>query len=388
MPVIQSTLDTAGEAFQRNRAHMLGLIQRLRSLEARARDASAKAKPLFDKRGQLLPRERIATTARCGRAVAGAVLPGGLPSRHARPRGFHSRRRDDLRHRLRRRRARHGRGERLRHRRRRLSSAGCREDAARAGHRAREQAAFPAPGRVGGRQPAQVPGGVLHRRRRAVLQPRAAVGRRDSGRHRGARVVDRRRRVHARPVRLRRHGARPRQGVSRRTAAAQGRDRRDRHRRGARRRGHAHARVRSGRVSGRGRLRRGAPGARGGRAAGMGRGAAARRQAAALPGGGVARRHARGLPQAGGHARSHRALCRRLRLPRFQARLRSRDGVRARRSAGHARGHRDQQRPARPGRRRTRPRTSSRPAARPGCRSCTCRTPPATSSARLPRKPA
>jgi len=60
MPVIESTLDTAGEAFQRNRAHMLGLIERLRTLEARARDASAKAKPLFDKRGQLLPRERIA----------------------------------------------------------------------------------------------------------------------------------------------------------------------------------------------------------------------------------------------------------------------------------------------------------------------------------------
>ena len=60
MPVIQSTLDTAGEAFQRNRAHMLGLVERLRTLEARARDASARAKPLFDKRGQLLPRERIA----------------------------------------------------------------------------------------------------------------------------------------------------------------------------------------------------------------------------------------------------------------------------------------------------------------------------------------
>ena len=60
MPVIQSTLDTASEAFQRNRAHMQALVERVRSLEARARESSAKAKPLFDKRGQLLPRERIA----------------------------------------------------------------------------------------------------------------------------------------------------------------------------------------------------------------------------------------------------------------------------------------------------------------------------------------
>ena len=60
MPAIQSKLDTSGEAFQRNRASMLALVAQLRSLETRASDASAKAKPLFDKRGQLLPRERIA----------------------------------------------------------------------------------------------------------------------------------------------------------------------------------------------------------------------------------------------------------------------------------------------------------------------------------------
>jgi geranyl-CoA carboxylase beta subunit len=60
MPAIQSKLDTAGEAFQRNRAAMLALVAQLRSLETRASEASAKARPLFDKRGQLLPRERIA----------------------------------------------------------------------------------------------------------------------------------------------------------------------------------------------------------------------------------------------------------------------------------------------------------------------------------------
>ncbi len=46
-------------ALQRRTA-MLERIAQLRALEQRAADASAKAKPMFDKRGQLLPRERIA----------------------------------------------------------------------------------------------------------------------------------------------------------------------------------------------------------------------------------------------------------------------------------------------------------------------------------------
>jgi geranyl-CoA carboxylase beta subunit len=60
MAAIESRLDTASEAFRRNREHMLGLIARLRARETRTRDESAKGKPLFDKRHQLLPRERIA----------------------------------------------------------------------------------------------------------------------------------------------------------------------------------------------------------------------------------------------------------------------------------------------------------------------------------------
>jgi len=60
MPAIESRLVPSDAAFVANRAHMLDLIGALRALEARTRDASAKAKPLFDKRGQLLPRERIA----------------------------------------------------------------------------------------------------------------------------------------------------------------------------------------------------------------------------------------------------------------------------------------------------------------------------------------
>ena len=60
MPAIQSRASTTSSAFATNRDHNLGLIARLRQLEARTREASSKAKPLFDKRGQLLPRERIA----------------------------------------------------------------------------------------------------------------------------------------------------------------------------------------------------------------------------------------------------------------------------------------------------------------------------------------
>src|SRR6187455_2991113 len=60
MPAIQSKLDPNSGAFQSNRKRMLELVSLLRDLEKRTRDKSEEAKPLFDKRGQLLPRERIA----------------------------------------------------------------------------------------------------------------------------------------------------------------------------------------------------------------------------------------------------------------------------------------------------------------------------------------
>jgi geranyl-CoA carboxylase beta subunit len=60
VPAIESKIDVNGEAFQGNRARMLALIDTLRALETRTRDKSAQAKPLFDRRGQLLPRERVA----------------------------------------------------------------------------------------------------------------------------------------------------------------------------------------------------------------------------------------------------------------------------------------------------------------------------------------
>src|SRR5437764_3503858 len=60
MPVIDSTIAPASDAFRANRDGMLALIARMRALEARTRTASAVAKDRFHRRGQLLPRERVA----------------------------------------------------------------------------------------------------------------------------------------------------------------------------------------------------------------------------------------------------------------------------------------------------------------------------------------
>ena len=60
MPVFDSSINPQGEAFATNREHMLRLLSEVRALEQRTRDRSAQSRPLFDKRGQLLPRDRIA----------------------------------------------------------------------------------------------------------------------------------------------------------------------------------------------------------------------------------------------------------------------------------------------------------------------------------------
>ncbi len=57
---MQSQLVTNGEEFQSNRAHMLALLAKIASIEQRTRDASARSKPRFAERKQLLPRERMA----------------------------------------------------------------------------------------------------------------------------------------------------------------------------------------------------------------------------------------------------------------------------------------------------------------------------------------
>src|SRR6266545_3139349 len=60
MATIESTIATGSAAFKANRDGMLALITRMRALEERTRAASAAAKDRFHKRGQLLPRERVA----------------------------------------------------------------------------------------------------------------------------------------------------------------------------------------------------------------------------------------------------------------------------------------------------------------------------------------
>ncbi|MGW8390617.1 acyl-CoA carboxylase subunit beta [Pseudoduganella sp. HUAS MS19] len=68
MPALESRIVPQAEAFQANRAALEAQLARLRQLEARTRDKSAASAPLFAKRGQLLPRERL-----------GALLDPGAP---------------------------------------------------------------------------------------------------------------------------------------------------------------------------------------------------------------------------------------------------------------------------------------------------------------------
>ncbi|WP_288048382.1 acyl-CoA carboxylase subunit beta [Acidiphilium sp.] len=60
MAVIESRIDPRSETFQTNRKAMLALVEQFRALEQKVRDTSAARRPLFEKRGQILPRERIA----------------------------------------------------------------------------------------------------------------------------------------------------------------------------------------------------------------------------------------------------------------------------------------------------------------------------------------
>ncbi|MDR3469742.1 MAG: carboxyl transferase domain-containing protein [Xanthobacteraceae bacterium] len=60
MAVIETAVATSADSFQANRSGMLALIDRIRTLEERARTASAAAKERFHARRQLLPRERVA----------------------------------------------------------------------------------------------------------------------------------------------------------------------------------------------------------------------------------------------------------------------------------------------------------------------------------------
>jgi len=68
MPVFKSKINTSSKSFQKNRADMLALVEKLGELNSRAPALSASKKPKFDKRGQLLPRDRL-----------GRLLDPGMP---------------------------------------------------------------------------------------------------------------------------------------------------------------------------------------------------------------------------------------------------------------------------------------------------------------------
>lgn len=59
MPIIQSDIDVHGEEFATNREAMLKAVASFREIEQNCLNKAAEAKPKFEKRGQLLPRERL-----------------------------------------------------------------------------------------------------------------------------------------------------------------------------------------------------------------------------------------------------------------------------------------------------------------------------------------
>ena len=59
MAQIESNLSSSGEAFRAHRDGMLALIERVRTYQRRAVEKSAESRVRFEKRGQLLPRERL-----------------------------------------------------------------------------------------------------------------------------------------------------------------------------------------------------------------------------------------------------------------------------------------------------------------------------------------
>lgn len=60
MAVIESTLDVHGEEFQKNREAILKSVEEFRAIENKVMEKSESQRPKFEKRGQLLPHERVA----------------------------------------------------------------------------------------------------------------------------------------------------------------------------------------------------------------------------------------------------------------------------------------------------------------------------------------
>ena len=352
MPVFESSLDMAGAACAREQRAHAGVDRPPR------RVARAHGRRIGQGRAALRP-ARPTAAARAPRAAARrrGSLPRtlgvrGLPARSTRSGQIDAGRRPARRHRRGERRALRGGGGRFRHRGGRAATDGAREVPARPATVAREPAAVRAPGRIGRRQPAALPRRRLHQRRLALRAARPALRRRRSGAHHRARQRDRGRRLHARDVRLRRHGARSGACLPRGSAPAQGCDRRDRDRGRTRRRARCTPPCPGSRTTSPKTMP-----TRSARCASTccgwpGIGTRAPLPAAPAPrfaGRRPARHHAGRWPQAGRHARDHRAPLRRLGLHGVPADLRARHGLRARVDRRFPGRPPDQQRSARPG---------------------------------------
>ena len=59
MVAVASQIDSSSEQFAANRASMMTFVERLRALETRAQKASSKRQATFEKRGQLIPSDRL-----------------------------------------------------------------------------------------------------------------------------------------------------------------------------------------------------------------------------------------------------------------------------------------------------------------------------------------
>ena len=346
MPILESQVDTNSDEYKRNREKMLAAIAEFRAAEASVQATSEKSRARFAKRKQLMPRERIAL-----------LLDRGAPFLELMPLAGY-RMHDD----------------------KDGSSAGGGSVAGigyvegvrcvvSASNSAIKGGTVAPSGQRKGQRVQQivmenklplvhlvesgganllVPGRDLRAGRPRLRQPGAHVGARHPAGHRRARLVDGGRRLPARPLRLRHHGAQPGQGVPGRPAAPQGRDRRDRDRRGAGRRRDARHRVGRRRMDGRERRRRHPHGARGHRQVALERQAAAQHATVVQ---GPALRHRRALRRRSAvvqgslrRARGDRPPGRRLGLPRIQGPLRPADDLRLGRDRGRAGGLHRQQR--------------------------------------------
>lgn len=87
MPKLETAIASGSAAFKANAQHMEQTLTTLRELEKRTRDASAKAAPSFAKRGQLMPRERLALLLDAGSpflelsTLAGYMQDGQKPEK-------------------------------------------------------------------------------------------------------------------------------------------------------------------------------------------------------------------------------------------------------------------------------------------------------------------